>query len=79
MYLSFEVREKIWKVREKELGGNPVKLFKMDTHDILHFFQVNDIVMVLETTMNGSWRGELKGKVGEFPFTHVQWLDDDNE
>ena len=43
---------------------------------LISFLQVDDIVTVLETPMNGSWRGDLNGKIGEFPFTHVQWLDE---
>lgn len=28
--------------------------------------------------INGQWEGELHGKVGHFPFTHVEFLDSDN-
>lgn len=31
--------------------------------------------------INGQWEGELKGKVGHFPFTHVEFIeqaDDDD-
>lgn len=26
--------------------------------------------------MNGQWEGELNGKRGHFPFTYVEFLDD---
>lgn len=29
--------------------------------------------------INGQWEGELRGKVGFFPFTHCQFLDDEEE
>ncbi|KAK9890205.1 hypothetical protein WA026_010315 [Henosepilachna vigintioctopunctata] len=41
--------------------------------------EVGDIVTVTQTNINGQWQGELNGKVGFFPFTHVEFLDNDNE
>ena len=26
-------------------------------------------------SINGQWEGELNGKVGHFPFTHVEFID----
>lgn len=42
------------------------------------FMQVGDIIKVTKTNINGQWEGELHGKVGHFPFTHVEFLDSDN-
>ena len=39
------------------------------------FFQVGDIVKVTKMSINGQWEGELNGKVGHFPFTHVEFID----
>nr|XP_006822311.1 PREDICTED: crk-like protein-like [Saccoglossus kowalevskii] len=38
--------------------------------------EVGAILTVLEQNINGQWRGELNGKVGTFPFTHVRILQD---
>lgn len=35
-----------------------------------------DIVKVTKTNINGQWEGELNGKVGHFPFTHVEFVDE---
>ncbi|KAL1492340.1 hypothetical protein ABEB36_010601 [Hypothenemus hampei] len=40
--------------------------------------EIGDIITVMKTNINGQWEGELNGKVGYFPFTHVEFLDDDN-
>lgn len=37
---------------------------------------VGDIITVTKTNINGQWEGELKGKKGHFPFTHVEFIDD---
>ncbi|KAI5639032.1 variant SH3 domain-containing protein [Phthorimaea operculella] len=37
-----------------------------------------DIVKVTKMNINGQWEGELNGKVGHFPFTYVEFLDDGN-
>jgi proto-oncogene C-crk len=29
--------------------------------------------------INGQWEGELNGKVGHFPFTHVEFNSDSND
>ena len=39
--------------------------------------EVGDIIKVTKTNINGQWEGELHGKVGHFPFTHVEFLDND--
>ena len=28
-------------------------------------------------SINGQWEGEIRGKVGHFPFTHVEFIDED--
>ncbi|KAG8181562.1 hypothetical protein JTE90_017312 [Oedothorax gibbosus] len=40
--------------------------------------EVGDTIKVTKMNINGQWEGELKGKVGHFPFTHVEFLDSDN-
>ncbi|CAG9759933.1 unnamed protein product [Ceutorhynchus assimilis] len=40
--------------------------------------EIGDIITVMKTNINGQWEGELNGKIGYFPFTHVEFLDDDN-
>ncbi|KAJ8923507.1 hypothetical protein NQ315_010085 [Exocentrus adspersus] len=40
--------------------------------------EIGDIITVTKTNINGQWEGELNGKVGYFPFTHVEFLDDEN-
>lgn len=37
--------------------------------------EVGDIIKVTKMNINGQWEGELKGKVGHFPFTHIEFLD----
>ncbi|XP_065217843.1 adapter molecule Crk [Planococcus citri] len=39
---------------------------------------VGDIIKVTKTNINGQWEGELNGKVGHFPFTHVEFLNSDS-
>lgn len=39
---------------------------------------VGDIVKVTKMNINGQWEGELNGKVGHFPFTHVEFMDSEN-
>lgn len=44
--------------------------------------EVGDVIKVTKMNINGQWEGELNGKVGHFPFTHVEFLDsesNDNE
>ncbi|XP_071749089.1 adapter molecule Crk isoform X4 [Lepeophtheirus salmonis] len=36
---------------------------------------VGDIVKVTKMSIHGLWEGELNGKVGHFPFTHVEFID----
>ena len=40
--------------------------------------QKGDIIKVLKTNINGQWEGELNGKFGYFPFTHVEFIDPEN-
>lgn len=37
--------------------------------------EIGDVLLVTKTNINGQWEGELKGKTGHFPFTHVEFLD----
>lgn len=39
---------------------------------------VGDVILVTKTNINGQWEGELNGKTGHFPFTHVEFLETDN-
>lgn len=39
--------------------------------------EIGDILMVTKMNINGQWEGTLNGKTGYFPFTHVEFLDDD--
>jgi proto-oncogene C-crk len=39
--------------------------------------EVGDMVRVTKMSINGQWEGELRGKVGHFPFTHVEFIDED--
>ncbi|KAG4071655.1 hypothetical protein HA402_011809 [Bradysia odoriphaga] len=41
--------------------------------------EVGDIIKVTKTNINGQWEGELNGKTGHFPFTHVEFIDNQNE
>ena len=43
--------------------------------EIFYVKQVGDIVKVTKMSINGQWEGELNGKVGHFPFTHVEFID----
>lgn len=38
--------------------------------------QEGDLLKVTKMNINGQWEGELNGKVGHFPFTYVEFLDD---
>ena len=38
--------------------------------------QQGDMIKVTKTNMNGNWEGELNGKKGHFPFTHVEFIED---
>lgn len=37
--------------------------------------EVGDEILVTKTNINGQWEGELNGKTGHFPFTHVEFID----
>ena len=39
--------------------------------------EVGDLIKVTKTNINGQWEGELHGKVGHFPFTHVEFVEND--
>lgn len=41
--------------------------------------EVGDIIKVTKTNINGQWEGELHGKVGHFPFTHVEFVENETE
>lgn len=40
--------------------------------------QVGDLVKVTRMNINGQWEGEVNGRRGLFPFTHVKILDPQN-
>lgn len=40
---------------------------------------MGDIIKVTKTNINGQWEGELKGKTGHFPFTHVEFIEQENQ
>lgn len=40
--------------------------------------EVDDIIKVTKTNINGQWEGELHGRKGHFPFTHIEFLQDDS-
>ncbi|XP_055373820.1 adapter molecule Crk [Condylostylus longicornis] len=40
--------------------------------------EVGDVITVTKTNINGQWEGELKGKRGHFPFTHVEFIEDND-
>ncbi|KAH8316849.1 hypothetical protein KR074_010094, partial [Drosophila pseudoananassae] len=37
---------------------------------------IGDIIKVTKTNINGQWEGEMNGRKGHFPFTHVEFVDD---
>jgi len=40
--------------------------------------QIGEEILVTAMHISGQWEGELKnGAKGFFPFTHIQWIDDD--
>lgn len=48
---------------------------------VIFFFlilQVGDIVKVTRMNINGQWEGEVNGRKGLFPFTHVKIFDPQN-
>lgn len=50
---------------------------------VIRFFlflipQVGDIVKVTRMNINGQWEGEVNGRKGLFPFTHVKIFDPQN-
>ncbi|XP_011194937.1 adapter molecule Crk [Zeugodacus cucurbitae] len=38
--------------------------------------EIGDVIKVTKTNINGQWEGELNGKKGHFPFTHVEFIED---
>lgn len=40
--------------------------------------EIGDIVTVTKINPNGQWEGEVNGKTGIFPFTHVEFIDSEN-
>lgn len=38
--------------------------------------ELGDVIKVTKMNINGQWEGELNGKVGHFPFTHVEFIDE---
>ncbi|XP_059609850.1 adapter molecule Crk [Phlebotomus argentipes] len=41
--------------------------------------EMGDVIKVTKMNINGQWEGELRGKIGHFPFTHVEFIDADSE
>ncbi|XP_055690438.1 adapter molecule Crk [Lutzomyia longipalpis] len=41
--------------------------------------EMGDVIKVTKMNINGQWEGELRGKVGHFPFTHVEFIDTEPE
>ena len=41
--------------------------------------EVGDIVTVTKMSINGQWEGVLGGRNGHFPFTHVEFIDEEGE
>ncbi|KAK2721474.1 adapter molecule Crk-like isoform X2 [Artemia franciscana] len=41
--------------------------------------EVGNLVKVTKMHPNGQWEGEVNGKVGYFPFTHVEFIEDGSE
>lgn len=39
--------------------------------------ELGDIIKVTKMNINGQWEGELNGKSGNFPFTHVELIESD--
>ena len=39
--------------------------------------EVGDVVKVTKMNINGQWEGEINGKFGFFPFTHVEFIEGD--
>lgn len=37
--------------------------------------EIGDTITVTKTNINGQWEGELNGKRGHFPFTHVEFIE----
>lgn len=40
--------------------------------------EVGDVIKVTKININGQWEGELRGKIGHFPFTHVEFIEQEN-
>lgn len=38
---------------------------------------VGDVITVTKMNINGQWEGELNGKIGHFPFTHVTFIEEE--
>lgn len=41
--------------------------------------EMGDIIKVTKMNINGQWEGELKGKTGHFPFTHVEFIEPEQQ
>lgn len=40
--------------------------------------EVGDVIKVTKMNINGQWEGDLNGRSGHFPFTHVEFVDNEN-
>jgi C-crk adapter molecule crk len=41
--------------------------------------EVGDVIKVTKMNINGQWEGELNGKIGYFPFTHIEFPSNDDD
>lgn len=41
--------------------------------------EIGDLVKVTATHITGQWEGECQGQTGSFPFTHIQFIDPEQE
>ncbi|XP_059491298.1 adapter molecule Crk [Neocloeon triangulifer] len=37
--------------------------------------EIGDVIKVTKMNINGQWEGELSGRIGHFPFTHVEFIE----
>ncbi|TKC45447.1 hypothetical protein EI555_011743 [Monodon monoceros] len=67
------------------LGSDLANIFTRDSNVVIirvflfyDFCTVGDIVKVTRMNINGQWEGEVNGRKGLFPFTHVKIIDPQN-
>lgn len=57
---------------------SPFPVILSKPRPFVFFPQVGDIVKVTRMNINGQWEGEVNGRRGLFPFTHVKIIDAQN-